>query len=254
LDVGFGARFFQANDQIHMASYNNRLVNIVNTILSPGTGGGGGGTGTTPLGFGVVDINQTPGFGNFNGVLDDLTVDYRQLNNVVGPQMLVRWSNQRGRWTFSTEGRFMAGANIQHGLQTTSIASRYFDPITVLGNAGTIGIITTGVDQSGNPVIIVTNGTLGASVQGAHNLSPLGSKVTSARTEFTPLGEIRFNTSYQLTKAFALHLGYSAMYAYGITRAANTIDYTLPRMGILETGARQNLFVNGLNFGIEFNR
>ena len=35
-------------------------------------------------------------------------------NHVVGPQLGLRWFKKQGRWTFSTEGRFMAGINYQN--------------------------------------------------------------------------------------------------------------------------------------------
>jgi hypothetical protein len=40
----------------------------------------------------------------------DLGID----NNIVGPQIGARWWNQRGRWIFDAEARFMPGANFQN--------------------------------------------------------------------------------------------------------------------------------------------
>ena len=35
-------------------------------------------------------------------------------NHIVGPQAGIRWFKKQGRWTLSTEGRFLSGLNVQN--------------------------------------------------------------------------------------------------------------------------------------------
>ena len=166
------------------------------------------------------------------GVLDEFMSETKVENSMVGPQIGVRYGHQRGRWTFSTEGRFTAAANFQSVHQKTLFAT----------NAA-----VTGEDpMDGETMTPARNFPL--------NLRPLASKVTASDEEFAPIGEFRIQTSYQLTRSMGLKVGYTAMMVDGISRASNRIAYRLPEMGLLNSGTRQDMFINGLSLGFEINR
>ena len=139
-------------------------------------------------------------------------------NQIVGPQIRAKWTHQRGRYGFDLDGRFTAGYNIQD-----------------LGQTGGIG-------ENLNP--------------GGIN-SPLFAQPTYfgyGRQEnfFSPLAEMRVEGSYQLTGAFALKLGYTAIFCDNITRASQVVNYSLPDMGFREDQiGNQTIFINGADFGVE---
>ena len=68
---------------------------------------------------------------------------------------------------------------------------------------------------------------------------------------FTPVIEFRAEGSYQLTSAIALKLGYTAVFVDNITRAAESVRWYLPDMGLLSSGD-QDILINGATFGVEF--
>ena len=50
--------------------------------------------------------------------------------------------------------------------------------------------------------------------------------------------------------------GYTGIFMNNVARAADMIDYTVPNMGITRdlNGNLQNVYIQGLNLGIEVNR
>jgi hypothetical protein len=157
---------------------------------------------------------------NDGGVFDSTYMNTTIQNEIVGPQIGFRWSLQRERWTCSAEGRFMAAANFQNGNQYWTYATETLTP----------------------PVRNAPAVTVSAVRNEAHN------------TEFTPLGELRVQTSYYLTRAVALKVGYTVLYADGIQRAANSVHYSLPNFGIRNNDGDDYILTNGLSFGVEVNR
>jgi len=75
-----------------------------------------------------------------------------------------------------------------------------------------------------------------------------------SQSEFAPLGELRLQAAYEITRSVAIKVGYTAIYMGGIARASNTIDYTLPNLGIRNGFSDQTLFAQGLTIGFEINR
>ncbi|MEX0937509.1 MAG: BBP7 family outer membrane beta-barrel protein [Pirellulales bacterium] len=153
------------------------------------------------------------------GTLSDSNWDTTAQNNMVGPQVATRYINRRGRWTLDLEGRFFAAYNIQN-----------------LEQKGIIGslLVPSGLNQ---PLF----------------LNPTTFFHTRTDKHFSPFVELRLETSYQLTKAVALTVGYTAMYADKVARASDYVKYRLPDMG-LRSERPQDMFTNGVNFGIEINR
>ncbi len=138
-------------------------------------------------------------------------------NQIVGPQVALRWVNQRQRWRLQADGRFMFGYNTAD-----------WDQRGLMGEELIPG---------------ATNRTLyGRPTAFSHGLR---------EDEFAPLAEWRVKASYFLTKSFTLNAGYTGMFAGGVRRAAPSVRYYLPDMGYTDAG-KQELLVNGLDLGVEF--
>ncbi len=152
------------------------------------------------------------------GTLGDSFWDTRVDNQIIGPQVALSWQKQQGRWSTFLEGRALLGANFQNLSQEGGIGSEL--------NPG----------AANRPVYF--NPTV----------------FTHGRQEqaFSPVVEMRVSTSYQLTKAFSLQLGWTGIFADNIRRAAPHVQYSLPNMGLRDAGD-QEVFINGLTFGCELN-
>ncbi len=152
------------------------------------------------------------------GVLADSEWENRSRNRIVGPQVGFRHYNRRRRWTFAIEGRFLAGANFVSINQDG-----------VLGN-----LIVPG--QVDNPF--------------AMGPTTFVNKLTTEK--FAPVGELRVETALQLTRAVSIQVGWNGLVTGNVAKASNTILYQLPTMGIVDR--EEDLFLQGLSFGVEINR
>jgi hypothetical protein len=138
-------------------------------------------------------------------------------NQIVGPQVALKWTNRRQRWSINTDVRFLFGYNVQDWAQTAGMGT---------------DLIPSATNR------------------------PLFARATYTSTgqrtsEFSPVGELRVEASYHLTKSFALKAGYSGMYVGNVRRAATSVRYYLPTMGFVDSGT-QDLVTNGFNVGVEF--
>jgi hypothetical protein len=191
--------------------------------------------------FQIDDMFNVKGFGNGEGtfavtllgttntfplnILDESQWFTRTFNNLIGPQLGFRWFRQRDHWITSVEGRFLAAANFQNTHQVTNMGS------DVIQNS-----------QDDSP---------GADFE----FVGLGTRTHQYNTVFSPLGELRVNAAYLIGRSCALKVGYTGIVTGGISRASNRVDYNSPNLvGILPANNREVFFVNGLNFGVEFNR
>jgi len=150
------------------------------------------------------------------GVLGTSFWDTTITNNLVGPQIALKWKHQRRRILFDFGGRFLFGYNIQNFNQTAAL----------------------GEDL----------------IPGQHNhplfFPPTVSKHGKQENDFSPVVELRAQASYQLSSAIALKLGYTATFVDNIRRAAQQVKYQLPNMGF-RNGGTQEIFISGVNFGFE---
>ena len=140
------------------------------------------------------------------------------VNNVIGPQISLRWQNQRGRWSTNVQGRGMLGWNIsnwkqQGGIGLNLIRGHYNQPLY---------------------------------------LNPTTFEHGQSRGDLSPLAELRIDTSYRISKAVALRFGWSGFYVGNIRRAHSGVKYYLPNMGFRD-GNREATLVHGANFGFEVN-
>jgi hypothetical protein len=197
--------------------YGARWLQLEDTFAVSGAmSGSGSGSGTSTTGI----------VGTFNP-LSDSTWSTRIQNNMVGPQIGGRWSNQRGRWILSAEARFLAAANLVNAHQKTNLGTN-----TLVNTAQFLGTLPTPLGLQG-----------------------LGTDTRVMTTTFAPVGELRFQVVYQIAANVGLKLGYTGLVMGDISRASNRIDYNSPNIiGILPGNIHQSFVSNGFNIGVEFNR
>jgi hypothetical protein len=162
------------------------------------------------------------------GILDAAEWYTSSKNVIVGPELGLRWSRIMGRFGLSTEGRFMAGVNSESIRQNGFLG-------TNLDTQSAVQNFTPNVPQFMNATYFNHS---------AHF------------TEFTPLVEFRVEGHAQITRLISLKVGWTGMFMSNIARSADLVNYTVPDMGIQTDlhGNRENLFIHGLNIGIELNR
>ncbi len=166
---------------------------------------------------------------SIEGVLADSLWKTDANNHIVGPQIGLRYFHMYKHWTFSTEGKFFAGFNSQNLYQEGILGSE-------LDNDAHIGLTPIAMGPS---------------------------SFTHSRTfnEWSPGVEFRLQADWQLTRYMSLGVGWTGMWLGGIARPSNMIAYELGSdaseasfMGILAEHNRQDVFINGVNFRIVFNR
>jgi hypothetical protein len=165
--------------------------------------------------------------GNVPSFLGGSYWDTEAENHIVGPQVGLRWFKKQGRWTFSTEGRFMAGLNCQNLAQQVDMGPNLRP-----------GVNANGTYTPFQPTVM------------SHTTS---THIVYAR-EFSPLLELRLEGKYQITRAIEFNAGWTGWWVDGIARASSVVDYTVPSMGIDLSGNREGVFVNGLTIGFTVNR
>jgi hypothetical protein len=154
----------------------------------------------------------------FGGVLGNSFWNTTIFNHMVGPQIGLKLLHQRHRVMLDWNGRVLLGYNIQDFEQTAS-----------LGQSLVPG-------QYNRPLWFPAT----YSVHGKQE------------NEFSPVAEMRVQASYQLTSAVALRLGYNLIFVDNISRSSAQVRYELPRMGFREEQVgRQEILINGVNFGFE---
>jgi hypothetical protein len=116
------------------------------------------------------------------------------------------------------EGRFMAGANFMS------------------------------LDQQGVIGTLIIPGAIGYPI----GMGPQAFEHDINDEEFSPVGELRVDTAFQITQQIALEVGWTGLISGGITRASNTVLYQIPTMGIVDQD--EEVFIQGLNFGVSVNR
>lgn len=152
------------------------------------------------------------------GVLGMCNWDTQIINNIVGPQVALRWTNTRGRWSANVNGRFTFGYNVSNWDQDGFIGEDLI--------AGRLN----------HPLYLKS-----------HSF-----KYGRRENDFSPIAEMRMEIAYHFTKSVALKGGWTGMYVGNIYRASTHVRYQIPNMGFL-LGNTENVIINGVNGGIEFN-
>ena len=198
----------------------------------------------------LLQIQDELGFYGEGGVLHKTLIQNEAQNRIVGPQIGGRYYHQRGRWRFNAEGRFLAGLNFQKIEQESRFATTagYTGDRPVSPESGEIVPDPDNPPPEGPPGFL--EGTQPNAFNGLHAYTAFHRE---EEERFAPVLEFRLASAYQFTRQISFKVGYTGTFAEGITRGSNTIDYTAIRLGILERPS-QDIFVHGLNFGIEYNR
>jgi hypothetical protein len=152
------------------------------------------------------------------GVLGLTTIDTQIINNIIGPQVGLNWSQTRGRWKSSINGRFQFGYNLSNWSQDGFM----------------------GED--------LTPGRLNHPLY----LRPFTFKSGHRDDDFSPVAEMRWEAAYSFTKSVAIKGGWTGIYMGNVYRASTHTRYRLPEMGFLFNDP-EDVIVHGGNIGLEFN-
>lgn len=208
----FGVRYLQFDDTFNVFGTGQRLRDI--------------GTGALP---------------EPNTVLADSEWRTEARNHIIGPQIATRLFTRRGRWEFSTEGKFFAGINMQDVHQNGVFGTRLNDPV---------GLPLTNF-------VIVGNRPANAAPWVPFAGEPATFDRSFQKNLFSPGFEVRADAKLHLTRGFNLTAGYTLVWLDNIARASDMIDYVWAGsapLGIRTDQNKQSAFMNGLTFGLEFNR
>lgn len=177
--------------------------------------------------FQVSAFGTSPSGSGVNSVLSNTEIDTFAQNNLIGPQIGLRYFINNDRWQFSTETKFMPAWNNQTVREEGFVAS----------NLGA-NSFPRGINNSLN--LLETNASY-----------------RESKSEFSPLVESRIEGKYQLTRAIAFKAGWTGMYIGHLARPSRMIDYSLHTTNVLGINMHENknnAFVNGLTIGVEINR
>ncbi len=223
------SRFFRAR-RLHSGAYFELLYGVrwfqlADTLVVEAEGT----SGTTSVSYPGQNINGTavdPVTVSFpTNILDASFWSLRTQNNLIGPQIGMRFFKQRGRWVTSASARFLAAANFQNLHMKTNLGTN-----TIANQAASNSNFFT-------------------------DFVGIGSERSRYTTTFSPLGELRVDVAYNVTRAVGLKVGYTGMVVGNVSRASTSIDYNDPNLiGIRDNNFNEIFFVNGINFGFEINR
>ena len=142
-------------------------------------------------------------------------------NQLIGPQAGFRFNHRLGRFTFISENRFMAAANVQS--------------LSMAGRHGALNVATSGL----NPPAQIPANSFNSAIGGV---------------QFAPLAELRLDVNYQVFRSVSLTAGWTGIFVGGIARSTERTVYSLPNMGLSPTTPRGDVFINGVNVGVVVNR
>jgi hypothetical protein len=154
------------------------------------------------------------------GSLDSSSWNVDSDNDMIGPQVGLRFAANREWFRFTAEGRFLAGINFQ--------------------SDRLIGAIATAAAPQG--------------INGPIALEPNSFNAMQNNSDFSPVGEWRMEASYYAASWLAFRVGYTGMAIGGVSRASQKLSYSLPSLGLTDNGSNETVLINGLNVGIEINR
>jgi hypothetical protein len=229
-DLMAGVRYMRFRDQFYFSGENPQ---ITGTQLNA----------TTPV------VTVAGPYTEVGGILGNTFFNQNAANYLVGPQIGLRWTKQRGRLGFNVEGRVAGAANFQTIRQTGQI-----NDITDRSSLNAAMVRVPLENNLVNVAHSAATGALPALMYDTPFLQSTAVNHTQHSTQFSPIGELRLNLSYQIFRNIQATVGWTGLVMGGIARSTNTVSYSLPNMGILNTGNRQEVFIQGLNFGISINR
>jgi hypothetical protein len=157
-------------------------------------------------------------------------------NKIFGPQIGMRWFKKKGRWTISAEGRGLAAINRQYISGGYPIARP--NPSNTYTPFGNI----VGYNYLGGATSTLT--TQGPHLQAQTPPDPR-TVITYERRQWlwVPAGDLRIETSWDITKSFALQAGFEMLYfGQGIARGKGaTPSATVKTPGFIDTATTPHI-------------
>lgn len=155
------------------------------------------------------------------GFLDQSVWNAESSNNLIGPQIGMRWARRTKAVGFSVDGRFFAAYNRQDNELRGHTASNF----AANGAANNPAALTSEsfVDGFGNDA-------------------------------FSPTGELRADMILKMSRSWAFKVGYTGLVVGDVSRASPKIVYALPRSSMVDVASDTTLISHGVNFGLEYNR
>lgn len=242
-DFMAGVRYIRFRDNYYFSGtgYSTDLA----TLSGAGAGGGAGsstGTGSTVIA----------------GLLSDTNFSTTTANYLIGPQIGLRWTKQRGRLAWSAEARGMAAPNFQTTVQRGAIAQRpdagTLQPSFFVFNPQPSTSFTSNLNSGGTGGGTTSGAPISLPQFRVPALTPTGVYNVVHRTTFAPVGELRFNVNYQIFRNIQATFGWTGLFMGGIGRSTQMSEYALPNLGIANAGTREFVLVQGINFGFNVNR
>lgn len=197
-------------------------------------------------------------------ILADTTLNSTGLNQIIGPQVGIRFNRKTGRWTGMFECKFFAGLNNQDRKVDGQIGTYLVDTnnITTLlsstSGSGSSSSSSSSRSSNSQDSSLLNRGIFPHIPIGfTQNNSVIGDRMTY-RT-FSPGVELRLNANWQLTKAVGLQVGFTSMYVGNVVRGGQICDYTIHEDGhIFKTrrgsSVNSDVFTYGVTFGLVANR
>ncbi len=217
------------------------------------------------LGLGVRYMKWDEEFGFWGGsdrsgsgdiyapnLLDDTSIETEADNNMVGPQIGLKWNRQTGRFGVEVLAKFTAAYNAQQVMNHSIIGSNGYAN-GIYGSEGIYGDIYVTDDNEEE-----------AEKWQQYVQSGIGSKGASGYSKesfdvFTPIVELGVKFNFDLTRKIKFSLGWSGIFASNVARPAGMVDYTLDKstasvMGLHAENHENNVFMHGFVFGLTLNR
>jgi len=221
------------------------------------------------LGLGVRYMKWDEDFGFWGGserygtgeiyspnFLDDTTIETNADNNLVGPQIGIKWSRQTGRFGMEVLAKFTAAYNAQQVTMESTIASNGY----ASGLYGFDSIYSGKVDTASDTTVEDSNGNkylqyIAPNIR-ANGMTGWDKKDYDV---FTPIAEIGVKFNIELTSKIKMNLGWSGIYAGNIARPTGMADFTLDMagqgvMGLVDGKNKSDVFMHGFVFGLTINR
>jgi len=174
--------------------------------------------------YGVRYLNVEDDFSGLGsgGVLDRTHWDLAVQNRIVGPQIGARYTDRLRQFALNLEGRYLAGWNFQDGSLQGQLATQ-------------ANVVLTGQNQ---PVALV----------------PSAFNHSRNNQEFSPVGEWRAETQWDISDWLTFRAGYTGFVIDGFSYASPKMVYVLPAFALSDRSSAETVFSHAITFGIDINR
>jgi hypothetical protein len=156
------------------------------------------------------------------GVLDRTYWDLAVQNRIIGPQFGGRFTHRYKSWAVNLEGRAMLGCNFQDGVLQGQLATETNNVLT--GQNEPVALIPTAFNHNRN------------------------------NTEFSPVGEWRAESLWDISDRLTFRVGYTGTVIDGFSYASPKVVYVLPTLGLSDRASSETVFSHAISFGFDLAR